>query len=262
MSLAWKTVVGSEDTHIAGLEGIINKAAGGQWTLNDIPWDAGSPVFNAANGPLRDLISQAYYAELATIEACSQLMQSDIGLQAKRFIATQIADEARHAQAYHTYLEKLGGVIQIHPKMNEIFISVLKDKNLPDLCKVIAVNILLEGEALNQQGKRSKVIPCPVFEQINRLILIDEARHHAFGKMFAPILAKKHTEDELRAIGIWCKEIWSNWVLANKGRYEGADAQQFKILEDEINGRWPIYENELKKMGIIFDSQEEVLCYQ
>ncbi len=256
MELAWKTLVGKDDVLFNGIETLVSKAGLNQWDLKDIPWEAESPVLKAPNtGPLRDLISQAYYAELATIEVCSQLMQSDIGLQSKRFIATQIADEARHAQAYHDYLEKIGGLVPIHPKMNEIFHSVIKAENLPDLCKVVAVNILLEGEALNQQGKRSKVIPCPIFAEINRNILIDEARHHAFGKMFAPMLAKKHTKDELESIGIWCQGIWENWILANKGRYEAEEAQHFKVLEDEIKNRWPVYEAELEKIGIIFNKE-------
>ncbi|MBY0414833.1 MAG: ferritin-like domain-containing protein [Bdellovibrionales bacterium] len=266
MNMAWKTLTGKFDTNHEGIETLINKAASSQWSIRDILWSAYSPVLAAidsspAIAPLRDLISQAYYAELATIEVCSQLMQSDIGLQAKRFIATQITDEARHAEAYGNYLEKLGGPITIHPKMNEIFSSVIKDNELPDLAKVIAINILLEGEALNQQGKRGKAIPCPIFDQINRLILIDEARHHAFGKMFVPMLAKKHSLQELSEVGFWCKDVWANWTLANAGRYEQAGAEQFKVLEDEIQKRWPVYENELSKMGIIFESEEEV-CLQ
>ena len=135
------------------------------------------------------------------------------------------------------YLEKLGEIAPMNSALKSVFEAGFNsDRSYHSL--VVALNIVMEGEALNQQHKRIETLPCPLFAQINKAIVRDESRHAAFGKIYMREKVKELSRDEKSEIFEWIKTLWFLWNKANQGRYtiEGSEILQTK--SDELDDRW------------------------
>lgn len=167
------------------IELLIAKAEAQQWAIaTALDWSL--PVIvppGVSPDDYIDMVSQLYHAEIVTIDLCARLIREVPDFQARRFLCTQLADEARHARAYALYIEKLGTLRPINGRLAAIFAKA--DEWSGSYCGlIVALNVLLEGEAINQQAKRIKTSPCPLFRALNSQIMRDESRHSAFGHLY------------------------------------------------------------------------------
>lgn len=197
-----------------------------------------------------NMVSQLYFAEEATISLLGNMIYQLPELQAKQYLCTQAIDEARHATIYKKYLEKLGDIAPISESLRFLFVSGLTPTVDP-LNKVIALNVLMEGEAINQQNKRIETLPCPLFRDINHLIVKDESRHAAFGRIYTKEKMQQCTADQKDETYKWISSLWKLWVKANTGRYkiEGADVLQ--TTADELDLRWQYQKKIFRQIGLL-----------
>ena len=231
------------------IEALIKKAYDGQWYPEDrINWKQeiilpdGLELYD-----YRDMVSQLFYTEIYTVNLCQKMYQTMKHFQFGHFLATQILDEMRHADIYKTYAQKVGGLVPIHKKMKMLFNEVFNWEGHP-LGQVLAINVLLEGEALNQQKKRIETLPCPLFKQINEEIMKDESRHNAFGILYTKAIFNEVDKKERDQIFSWLKGIWCGWEEANENRYQSKNGKILQTGKDELEGRWA---DNLKKIGNI-----------
>jgi hypothetical protein len=142
------------------IEMLIKKAYEGQWYPDDkIDWELPITLpIGLESLEYRDMVSQLYYTEIYTVNLCQKMYQSMKNFQFGHFLATQLLDEMRHADIYKNYAAKVGGLVPIHPQMERMFNEVYAWDGHP-LAQVLAINVFLEGEALNQQKKRIDTLP-------------------------------------------------------------------------------------------------------
>lgn len=241
-----------EAYHSSQLEQLVNRAYEAQWSAEKrIDWAAATQLPEGLKvDDYADMISQLYYAEVLTIEVCSRLIQEVPDFQAKRFLCTQLADEARHAQAYKTYLDRFGGLRPVDPGLKATFDSGLAWRG--NYCAlVVALHVILEGEALHQQRKRIDTLPCPVFAQVNSEIIRDESRHAAFGILYMRDKLVELTPADRMQIMNWIQSIWGNWEKANRNRYPDAGAAVLRTSEDDLNRHLADQLLRLKKVGMV-----------
>ena len=97
------------------LDRLAASGAAGQWSEEQaIDWrrDARLPLW-ITEDEARTALSQLFHGEVATGGLCRRLLEAVEEPAARRCLALQVADEARHAEVYRRYLERLGGIAPV-----------------------------------------------------------------------------------------------------------------------------------------------------
>ncbi|SCL20734.1 P-aminobenzoate N-oxygenase AurF [Micromonospora pallida] len=199
------------------LRALYEKGKAAQWNaLTDIDWSAelryGAPLPEtaASAAQLRSpdcpvppelwndyrweyhcwMTSQFLHGEQGALLATSRLVQIVPNIDDKLYAASQVADEARHVEAFSMYLQRLGRSYPINPALRSLLFQVVAD-NRWDIV-YLGMQVIVEGLALAvfRFGQASAFDP--VIQQITELVARDEARHVAFG-----VLALQGSYDEL-----------------------------------------------------------------
>jgi P-aminobenzoate N-oxygenase AurF len=137
-------------------------------------------------------ISQLLHGEEGAMLACSQLVDMVPGNDAKFFQATQVVDEARHAEVLSRYLlEKCDG--KIYPmtgNIKQLFDYILGNGKW--FIKTVGLQLLAETFAVALFRMLTETAKDPLLKEICRRILIDESRHMGFSVLSLP--------DEIRGL--------------------------------------------------------------
>ncbi len=191
------------------LESLYQNAPKNQWSHeSDIDWTL--PIARPSWLKRRfyaSLISQFKYGELATIQICEKLKKSILEPHLIELLDRQIADETRHAAAYEKYLNLLGDQAPQDPAMAHLQEALLEWKGT-HLGLIVAVHILLEGEALRTLQDIADDFPCPLFADMNIRITRDEARHVAFGNLYLKSRLQSLEPEERLEIFQFIKCLW------------------------------------------------------
>lgn len=231
------------------LDRLTAKALAGQWDAETaLDWTT-EPVLpgRLSSTIYVDMVSQLYHAEQAALDVLAELYVELA--DARGFLATQIADEQRHAAVYRRYLERLGDLAPIDPGLAAIFRFAL-DSDLPGYAKVVALNVIMEHEALAQQQKRIDTLPCPLFAAINRAIISDESRHAGFGVIYLSRVLPDASEHDRAKVAAWVKQLWAMWCEANSGRYTAAGAEVLRLEQLHLAERWRLQARRLDRLGL------------
>ena len=251
-STAERTAYFNQSYYSDRLEKLICKAQNQQWAADTgVNWNQ-TPVIPDGVGVdvYLDMMSQLYHAEIYVVEFCARLVTMVPDLQAKRFLATQMHDEARHVQAYARYIQLFGDILPINEKLRSLFDGALAWQG-SYLGWIVAVNVLLEGEALNQQNMRIRTLPCPIFKEMYSRITIDESRHTAFGIVYLTDKVPALEAAERNAIVAWVSSLWKGWERANEGRYSEESARVLRTSSEELRSRFGEQLKTLKKIGLV-----------
>lgn len=236
--------------HSETLENLIHKSDSGQWSaINDINWNQ-TPIIpeGVTTADYLDMISQLYYGEILTIQVIARMIDQLTDFQAKRFLVGQMYEEMRHAEVYLKYISKIGELAPINEKLKLIFDQALNWKGSV-YGLIVALNILFEGEALQQQQTRVNTLPCHLFKEIIKRITIDEARHASFGVIYLKEkLPSVPTTDKIEILK-WVFSMWNGWVVANDGRYK--EAAILQIDTSKFDSRLKIQVRMLENIGLL-----------
>ncbi len=233
------------------LQQLIEKSEKSNWSISEFNWQQ-TPLIPAgiAKSDYIDMISQLYHAELYTVKLCSRLLAEVPDFQALRFITAQMNEEARHADAYATYLKMLGEIHPINQKLEAVFHQAFEWQG--SYCGlIVALNVVMESEALNQQRKRIETLPCPIFKEINSRIILDEARHSGFGFIYLKDKLPQLPQTEKLAIIQWLAMLWENWKVANEDRYVLDGAEILRTSNEELDSRLKAQQRMFEKIGLI-----------
>jgi hypothetical protein len=124
------------------------------------------------------LASSGYFAEQVGLVAAAELVAEteDAGL---RFgLATAVADEARHADAFLAYAKRVGGEIDDCADRIEPMGTTLR--SLPYLGKIL-VHTVLEGFAADEFFLLAKLFVGDALAELYHHVRADEVRHVAIG---------------------------------------------------------------------------------
>jgi hypothetical protein len=212
------------------LMALYEKGKAATWNTSDLDWDAfvdpqesaarrraeGAPdIFNTVLQPPRQLnpeeltrfnvnlngfmLSQFLHGEQGALVATAKIVQQVPWEEAKFYAANQVADEARHVEAYHRYLtEKLGVSYAVHPSLGALLDDIVGDSRWD--ITYLGMQIMVEGLALAAFGMMRFMMPEePLILDITQRIMADESRHVAFGVLsLGDLYRNEMSENELR----------------------------------------------------------------
>ncbi len=189
------------------LRDLYTKAKRSQWISEDtLPWDTyvdpsrpnypeellpiyGSAIWDALSEPekadLRSelsawLLSQFLHGEQGALMAATQLVATVPDMDSKYYAATQVVDEARHVEVYDRYLhDKIGFSYPISPHLKKLLDLILTDSRWD--MKLLGMQIMVEGLALAAFGMIRQTAEEPLLKRLTHYVMLDEARHVAYG---------------------------------------------------------------------------------
>ncbi|MFO0760121.1 MAG: ferritin-like domain-containing protein [Byssovorax sp.] len=126
------------------------------------------------------LLSNFLHGEQGALLATAQIVNAVPGTDAKFYASTQVMDEARHVEAYDRYLrDKVQMTFPISPYLRQLLDEILRDRRWD--MKYLGMQIMVEGLALAAFGFIQQMTNEPLLKQLVHQIMLDEARHVAFG---------------------------------------------------------------------------------
>ncbi len=126
--------------------------------------------------------SQLLHGEQLGLLSVAKIAQTVPDADAKLFAATQIMDEARHAEAFSRYLTtKIGISYELTESLSSLFACILADSRW-DLA-ALGVQIMIENLAMAIFALQRDHTTEPLARALMARIMQDEARHVAFGRI-------------------------------------------------------------------------------
>lgn len=230
---------------------LAGNGAAHQWSADrDIDWrrSVSLPEW-ITTAEVRFALSQLFHGEVATGRLCHRLLDDAASPEARRCLELQIGDEARHAQVYDRYLERLGGVAPIDARLFQALDDACHGP-AGNLGAMLAFHVVVEGEVLRLQDSLTRFLGCPLLRQINRRIAQDEARHVAFGRIhLTEALAQLPDRDRREILG-WLQGLWSRSAKATLKASAGRSFLVRQFLSLWLERGWDRHQRALAEIGL------------
>ncbi|MBT8429173.1 MAG: ferritin-like domain-containing protein [Gammaproteobacteria bacterium] len=231
-----------------------------------IPMGGGEALADAANLAWREgprpprwlsrqryagIVSDLRYGELVTARACTEMASLIPDNAAVRgHLEGQRADELAHAALYERYLRSLDAEDRVNPALEQLYQRCLDWSGDP-LGLVLAFNVVLEGEALRLQRFLATRLPCPLFSALNRRILMDEARHVAFGRIYGGAGVPSLDAEERIALYRWLKALWWDFGCLLRDSFGGPGGRLLRALQPTLEESWDRQAETLLRLGLL-----------
>jgi len=255
------------------LRQLYERAKSAQWNGSDLPWDtdvdlekpifdvdpalAGADWFRKLDAKERqritieynaNQISQFVHGEQGALLAASQLTTAVPEADGKFYAASQTFDEARHVEVFSRYLrEKLDNT---YPCTQNLFnlIQAITVESRWDF-KFLGMQLVVEGLAIAAFGNLLEHCHEPLFRQLVRMVLRDEARHVAFGVIALNEFYTHMNEAERRER----QEFVYEACVLMRGRLVSGDAYERMGLDRKLVGETLLNsEDNWKFLGMLF----------
>ncbi|MEO9223537.1 MAG: ferritin-like domain-containing protein [Acidimicrobiales bacterium] len=163
--------------------------------------------------------SQFMHGEQGALICTAKIVETVPWIDAKYYAATQVMDEARHVEVFAQYLDtKLGGHYPINTHLKMLLDDIINDSRWD--MTYLGMQIMVEGLALAAFGMAYQTTQEPLFKQLLRYVMSDEARHVAFG-----VLSLKEFYE-----GLTDREMQDRQEFA----YEAAVRMRDRFLQQEV----------------------------
>jgi hypothetical protein len=160
--------------------------------------------------------SQFLHGEQGALLATARLVETVPDLDNKLYAASQVADEARHVEAFAMYMDRLGHGYPINPALMSMLSSIVGDSRWDII--YLGMQVIVEGLALAAFRFGQATAFDPIIRQITDLVARDEARHVAFGVLALQDLYVELSPRELAERQEFIKE--SSLLMARRFRLE------------------------------------------
>ncbi|HXV35945.1 MAG TPA: ferritin-like domain-containing protein [Myxococcota bacterium] len=127
-------------------------------------------------------VSQLLHGEQAALLICGQLTNACHKMDEKWYAASQVADEARHIEAFSKFMQRKVGTIYPIGGTLKTLLDALLSAPTPEL-KTLGMQTLFEGMAVGIMGLMRADCRNPLLIDILERVAQDEARHAAFGML-------------------------------------------------------------------------------
>ncbi|MGZ6124495.1 MAG: ferritin-like domain-containing protein, partial [Myxococcales bacterium] len=153
------------------------------------------------------MLSQFLHGEQGALFAAAQVTEAVPWLDAKLYGSTQVVDEGRHVEIFHTYLtRKLEKLYEIDDNLYVVIDALMTDGRW-DL-KFLGMQILIEGLALGAFGFLRAATSEPLLKELLTRVIGDEARHVHYGVLaLQEFYATGLSEKERREREDWAFEV-------------------------------------------------------
>lgn len=142
------------------------------------------------------MVSQFLHGEQGALVAAARLVEVTPGIESKLYAASQVADEARHVEAFSRYLrEKIPDAYPVSPPLAALLRDTLDDDRW-DLT-ALGMQIMVEALAMAAFRLADRTFHDALIRQICRYVARDEARHVSFGVISLEQLYPELTSAEI-----------------------------------------------------------------
>ena len=179
------------------------------------------------------MVSQFMHGEQGALVATARLVETVPDIDSKYYAANQVADEARHVEAYARYLnDKLQHRYEISGPLEALLVDIMSEKRWD--ITYLGMQIVVEGLALAAFGLGNVLFRDPVIKQITDYVMRDEARHVAFG-----VLALKEAIPQLSSAELADREeflleatdlMYQRFLLEQVWEQVGVDVDEGKAF--------------------------------
>lgn len=144
----------------------------------------------------RWMMSNFLHGEQAAMMCGAKIVETAPWYEAKLFAATQVVDEARHAEAFNRYIrEKTGGMYQFNWHFRQLVDDTVKDSRWD--MTYLGMQLVIESLGLATFGYLREITCEPLLKQILKYVMADEARHVAFGVVSLKEVYSQLTDAEI-----------------------------------------------------------------
>jgi hypothetical protein len=171
------------------------------------------------------MVNQFLHGEQGALLTTARLVETVPDMAAKTYAAAQVADEARHVEAYARYIdEKLGVRYPINQGLKALLRDLLAESRWDII--YLGMQVIVEGLALAATRVASTGFGDPIITSITKMIARDEARHISFGVialggMYNEMMSRELAEREaflLEALHLMSqrfmlREVWERMDL-------------------------------------------------
>jgi hypothetical protein len=186
--------------------------------------------------------SQFMHGEQGALICTAKIVETVPWIDAKYYAATQVMDEARHVEVFAKYLDtKLGGHYPINTHLRMLLDDIINDSRWD--MTYLGMQIMVEGLALAAFGMALQTTNEPLFKQLLRYVMSDEARHVAFG-----VLSLKEYYQ-----GLSDKEMGDRQEFA----FEAAVRMRDRFLQQEVWDRMGVDVKEAIRTFNVGDKNED-----
>jgi hypothetical protein len=152
------------------------------------------------------MLSQFLHGEQGALFAACQVTEAVPWLDGKLYGTTQVVDEGRHVEVFHTYLtRKIEKRYDINDNLYVVVDALISDARWD--MKFLGMQIMIEGLALGAFGMVQQLTGDPLLRQLLRYVISDEARHVHFGVLALQEFMHQLTEKERREREDWTFEV-------------------------------------------------------
>jgi hypothetical protein len=179
------------------------------------------------------LLSQFLHGEQGALFAAAQVTEAVPWLDAKLYGSSQVVDEGRHVEVFHTYLDKkLNKLYQINDNLYVVIDALMTDGRW-DL-KFLGMQIMIEGLALGAFGFIRQATQEPLLKQLLTYVITDEARHVHYGVLALQEYYKELSDRERRDREDWAFEV----SLLLRNRFFALELYEEKFAHEMTRKQW------------------------
>lgn len=186
------------------------------------------------------MVSQFLHGEQGALVVAARLVEVVPDLDSKYYAASQVADEARHVEAFSRYLrEKVPEPYEISSHLRALLNDILADTRWD--VTALGMQIMVEALAMAAFRLANTTFNDDLIKDITRLVARDEARHVSFG-----VLSLNGVYDEMTTAELADRE---ELVL------DAADLMRRRFLLEDVWERLEVSRAE----GIDFAANHELM---
>jgi hypothetical protein len=143
------------------------------------------------------MLSQFLHGEQGALYAACQVTTCVPWMDGKLYGSTQVVDEGRHVEVFHSYLTgKLEKMYEINDNLYVIVDSLMTDSRWD--VKFLGMQIMIEGLALGAFGMLRQITREPLLKNLLKYVITDEARHVHYGVLAIQEFVQKGIDERAR----------------------------------------------------------------
>jgi hypothetical protein len=218
-----------------------------QWNPEkEIDWNAPLGIDDSLCRAMADILSPIIIGEYSAFDGIPPRILSFKDYEIKQYLAAQLVDETRHAEAFDLYLARIHGKKQYRKNLRNVhtlrFFNELK--KLDDIDEWIAGLYLTEIMSHVLLNSYAQKVKCRLTQHLFKLILADEARHISFANYYLKEILKNASPEDRKFMAKIPERILNLTEgmvhsYGESGRAFGLDPQRlFEKIKYEFNARF------------------------
>lgn len=178
---------------------IFYSALGAQWNPEkEIDWSQQTQLKGEKAVAMATILTPIIMGEFSAFEGLPRRMIHFKEYDVRQYLAVQLVDETRHAEAFERYLDRIDGRSVYKKSLRNIytlrFFNGLKKFNDNDEWTTgLYMTEIMAHTLLSNYAEASG---CPITQHLFRMILSDEARHISFGDAYMVSILSRASADE------------------------------------------------------------------